>query len=167
MTHGIREAFTYRKRHEHGTQHPLDTLQTRSGTCRDYALFMIEALRRLGIAARFVSGYIFIPGDRAHGYVGGGSTHAWVQVYLPSAGWIEFDPTNGIVGTRDLVRVAVARDPRQAIPLHGTYLGSADAFVGMEVSINVVAADAGAESLTWKSRSASRSLTPRRSRRRW
>ena len=116
MTHGIRKAFTYRKRHEHGTQHPLDTLQTRSGTCRDYALFMIEALRRLGIAARFVSGYLFIPGDRAHGYVGGGSTHAWVQVYLPSAGWIEFDPTNGIVGTRDLIRVAVARDPRQADP---------------------------------------------------
>ena len=84
---------------------------------------MIEALRRLGIAARFVSGYLFVPGDSAHGYVGGGSTHAWVQVYLPSAGWIEFDPTNGIVGTRDLVRVAVARDPRQAIPLHGTYLG--------------------------------------------
>ena len=138
MTHGIRKAFSYRKRHEHGTQHPLDTLQTKSGTCRDYALFMIEALRRLGIAARFVSGYIAIPGDRAHGYVGGGSTHAWVQVYLPSAGWIEFDPTNGIVGTRDLIRVAVARDPRQAIPLHGTYLGSADAFVGMEINIKVV-----------------------------
>jgi transglutaminase-like putative cysteine protease len=145
MTYGIRKSFTYRKRHEQGTQHPLDTLQTKSGTCRDYALFMIEALRRLGIAARFVSGYIFIPGDRAHGYVGGGSTHAWVQVYLPSAGWIEFDPTNGIVGTRDLVRVAVARDPRQAIPLHGSYLGSADAYVGMEVSINVVSADARAE----------------------
>ena len=138
MTHGIRKAFSYRKRHEHGTQHPLDTLQTKSGTCRDYALFMIEALRRLGIAARFVSGYIAVPGDRAHGYVGGGSTHAWVQVYLPSAGWIEFDPTNGIVGTRDLIRVAVARDPRQAIPLHGTYLGSADAFVGMEINIKVV-----------------------------
>jgi transglutaminase-like putative cysteine protease len=145
MTYGIRKAFSYRKRHEQGTQHPLDTLQTRSGTCRDYALFMIEALRRLGIAARFVSGYIAVPGDRAHGYVGGGSTHAWVQVYLPSAGWIEFDPTNGIVGTRDLVRVAVARDPRQAVPLHGIYLGSADAFVGMDVSINVVSADVGAE----------------------
>ena len=141
MTYGIREMFRYRKRHEHGTQHPLDTLQTRSGTCRDYALFMIEALRQLGIAARFVSGYLFIPGDRAHRYVGGGSTHAWVQVYLPSAGWIEFDPTNGIVGTRDLVRVAVARDPRQAIPLHGTYLGSAEAFVGMYVSINVISVD--------------------------
>lgn len=146
MTHGIRESFTYRRRHEQGTQHPLDTLQTRSGSCRDYALFMIEALRRLGIAARFVSGYLFVHGEREQGYVGGGSTHAWVQVYLPSAGWIEFDPTNGIVGTRDLVRAAVARDPRQAIPLHGTYLGSADAFAGMEVSINVVLAseDAGA-----------------------
>jgi transglutaminase-like putative cysteine protease len=142
MTHGIRDSFTYRRRHEHGTQHPLDTLQMRSGSCRDYALFMIEALRRLGIAARFVSGYLFVPGDSAQGnvdrYVGGGSTHAWVQVYLPSAGWIEFDPTNGIVGTRDLVRVAVARDPRQAVPLHGTYLGPPDAFIGMDINIKVV-----------------------------
>ncbi|MGZ5842561.1 MAG: transglutaminase family protein [Xanthobacteraceae bacterium] len=143
MTHGIRESFSYRRRHEQGTQHPLDTLQTGSGTCRDYALFMIEALRRLGIAARFVSGYLFTGDDARHR--GGGSTHAWVQVYLPSAGWIEFDPTNGIVGTRDLIRVAVARDPRQAIPLHGTYLGSADAYVGMDVSISVVSAEAVAE----------------------
>ena len=139
MTHRIREAFSYRKRHEHGTQHPLDTLQTKSGTCRDYALFMIEALRRLGIAARFVSGYLFTGNDRGHR--GGGSTHAWVQVYLPSAGWIEFDPTNGIIGTRDLIRVAVARDPRQAVPLHGVYLGPADAFVSMEVSIKVSSLD--------------------------
>ena len=144
MTHGIREAFAYRKRHEHGTQHPLDTLQTGSGTCRDYALLMIEALRRLGIAARFVSGYLFVPADE--GYQGGGSTHAWVQVYLPSAGWIEFDPTNGIVGTRDLIRVAVARDPRQAVPLHGTYLGPADAFIGMKVGIRVVPAEQMVES---------------------
>ena len=145
MTHAIHGAFTYRKRHEQGSQHPLDTLQTRSGTCRDFALFMIEALRRLGIAARFVSGYLFVPSDAAHGYAGAGSTHAWVQVYLPSAGWIEFDPTNGIVDSRDLIRVAVARDPRQAIPLHGTYLGSADAFVGMDVTIKVDHADEAVE----------------------
>jgi transglutaminase-like putative cysteine protease len=100
-------------------------------------------LRQLGIAARFVSGYLFVPSDGGH--LGGGSTHAWVQVYLPSAGWIEFDPTNGIVGTRDLIRVAVARDPRQAIPLHGTYLGPADAFIGMEVDIRVVSDDEGVD----------------------
>ena len=139
MTHGIRNAFSYRKRHEPGTQHPLDTLQTGSGTCRDYALLMIEALRRLGIAARFVSGYLFTGEDAGH--LGGGSTHAWVQVYLPDAGWIEFDPTNGITGSRDLIRVAVARDPVQAIPLHGTYLGPAEAFIDMKVTINVISLD--------------------------
>jgi hypothetical protein len=64
---------------------------------------------------------------------------------LPSAGWIEFDPTNGIIGARDLVRVAVARDPRQAIPLHGTFMGAADAFLGMDVTVEISSADAGAE----------------------
>ena len=137
MTLGVRESFSYRKRHERGTQHPLDTLQTKSGTCRDFALFMIEALRRLGIAARFVSGYIFIPREGESNHVGGGATHAWVQAYLPSAGWIEFDPTNGILGSRDLIRVAVARDPSQALPLHGTYRGTPDAFREMNVSIEV------------------------------
>lgn len=138
MTHGVRRDFSYRKRYEHGTQHPLDTLSIGSGTCRDFALFMIEALRRLGIAARFVSGYLFIPGDKEHGYVGGGSTHAWVRAYLPIVGWVEFDPTNGIVGNRDLIRVAVSRDPHQAIPIHGTYVGPADAHLGMDVTIRVV-----------------------------
>src|SRR5260221_875240 len=142
MTHGIREMFIYRKRHEQGTQHPLDTLQTRSGTCRDYALFMIEALRRLGIAARFVSGYLAIPSDRAHRYAGGGSTHAWVQVYLPGAGWIEFDPTNGIVGNRNLIRVAVTRHPRQAVPLSGTWIGFPDDGLGMTVEVSVTDAAA-------------------------
>jgi transglutaminase-like putative cysteine protease len=138
MTLGVQESFSYRKRHERGTQHPLDTLQTKSGSCRDFALFMIEALRRLGIAARFVSGYIFIPHEGEGNRVGGGATHAWVQAYLPSAGWIEFDPTNGILGSRDLVRVAVAREPSQALPLHGTYCGTPDAFREMSVSIDVI-----------------------------
>jgi len=136
MTHGIHDQLTYRARYEQGTQHPLDTLQTRSGTCREYALLMIEGLRRLGIAARFVSGYLFVPDADGERHAGGGATHAWVQVYLPSAGWIEFDPTNAIEGTRDLIRVAVARDPAQAVPLQGSYVGG-DAFIGMEVTVNV------------------------------
>jgi transglutaminase-like putative cysteine protease len=141
MTHGIHDQLTYRARYESGTQHPLDTLQSGSGTCRDYALLMIEGLRRLGIAARFVSGYLFVPDADGEHHAGGGSTHAWVQVYLPSAGWIEFDPTNGIEGTRDLIRVAVARDPSQAIPLHGSYVGGRDAFIEMAVSVNVASID--------------------------
>ena len=68
---------------------------------------------------------------------GGGSTHAWCQVYLPGAGWVEFDPTNGIVGNRDLIRIAVARDPTQAIPLFGSYRGKAGDFENMTVQVNV------------------------------
>jgi transglutaminase-like putative cysteine protease len=140
MTHGIREAFSYRKRYEHGTQHPLDTLQTGSGTCRDYALFLMEAARSLGFAARFVSGYLYdesLTGGGAAAVVGGGATHAWVQIYLPGAGWVEFDPTNALVGGRNLIRVAVTRDPKQAIPLTGSFTGKTDDFLGMEVQVEI------------------------------
>ena len=100
---------------------------------------MMDAVRSLGLAARFVSGYIYSPysGPNIVGRVGGGHTHAWVRIYLPACGWVEFDPTNGIVGNADLVRVAIARYPRQAVPLHGTWDGEASDFVGMDVEVNV------------------------------
>ncbi len=96
---------------------------------------MIEASRTLGVAARFVSGYIYTP--NSSGIVGGGSTHGWMQAYLPGAGWVDFDPTNSIVGNRNLIRVAVAWTPDQVLPLWGTYSGPAGAFEGMDVSVNV------------------------------
>jgi transglutaminase-like putative cysteine protease len=137
LTYAIKEALSYERRSAPGTQSPLQTLASRRGSCRDFATLMMEAARSLGFAARFVSGYLYVP-DRDAGDVniGGGSTHAWCQVYLPGAGWVEFDPTNGIVGSRDLIRVAVARDARQAIPLHGSYFGEA-VDDGMDVSVVV------------------------------
>jgi transglutaminase-like putative cysteine protease len=137
MCFAIREGFIYRRRSEHGTQSPAVTLHTRRGSCRDFALLMMEAVRSLGFAARFVTGYIYVPGRDGAANLGGGSTHAWCQVFLPGAGWVEFDPTNGIVGNRDLIRVAVARHPRQAIPLSGTYFGRASDDLGMTVQVNV------------------------------
>ena len=137
ITHAIKQQFRYRPRTDPGVQAPLETLQLGTGTCRDFALFMIEAVRSLGFAARFVSGYLHV--RASSGRVGGGSTHAWVQVYLPSAGWVEFDPTNGIVGNHDLIRVAVAREPRQALPLSGTYTGLRSDSIGMKVDIDVIA----------------------------
>jgi transglutaminase-like putative cysteine protease len=96
----------------------------------------MEATRSLGLAARFVSGYIFVPGmDSLTNGVG--STHAWMQVYLPGAGWIDFDPTNSIVGNRNLIRVAVGWDQRQVLPLWGTYAGAASSFLGMDVAVSV------------------------------
>jgi transglutaminase-like putative cysteine protease len=94
-------------------------------------------VRSLGLAARFVSGYLYVPSRDGESSTGGGSTHAWCQVYLPGAGWVELDPTNGSVGNHNLIRVAVARDPGQAIPLSGTYLGRADDDLGMTVDVNV------------------------------
>lgn len=139
ITRAIKAQFTYRSRDDEGTQTPAQTLALGSGSCRDFALFMMEAVRSLGLAARFVSGYLYdetlIGG--AGGMVGGGATHAWLQVYLPGAGWIPFDPTNAIIGGRNLIRVAVARDPSQAAPLIGGYIGSPDAYLGMSVEVTV------------------------------
>lgn len=138
VTSAIRDEFTYVRRSEKGVRRPEDTLRLRSGSCRDFAVFMMEAVRSLGLAARFVSGYIFIPAevDQA-ATVSGGATHAWLQVYLPWAGWVDFDPTNRIVGNRNLIRVAVAWDHEQALPLWGTFIGEPSSFLGMEVEVNV------------------------------
>jgi transglutaminase-like putative cysteine protease len=141
ITRGIKEGFRYRHRAVHGTQRPIETLQLGSGACRDFALLMIEAVRSLGLAARFVTGYLYDPAidGAGPGLTGAGSTHAWVQVYLPGAGWVEFDPTNGLIGGRHLIRVGVARDPKQAVPLHGTYRGAASDFIDLQVEVKVTA----------------------------
>jgi len=133
----VRESFVYVRRSEEGTRDPGLTLRLGQGSCRDLALLMIEAVRSLGLASRFVSGYLYVRSRDVPEYRSGGSTHAWCQVYLPGAGWVDFDPTNGIVGNRDLIRVAVARDPRKAVPLSGTWYGRIEASLGMSVEITV------------------------------
>jgi transglutaminase-like putative cysteine protease len=138
MTSGIREQFIYTRRIEKGVQTPDETLRSGRGSCRDFAVLMMEAARSLGVAARFVSGYIFVP--NRSGLAGGGATHAWMQAYLPGAGWIDFDPTNSIIGNRNLIRVAVAWGPGQVPPLWGTYSGSPGACLGMDVSVMVTEA---------------------------
>lgn len=139
VTQGIRQEFDYAVRHEPGVQTPLETLELGSGTCRDYALFMMEAVRSVGLAARFVSGYLYDPAldGGVSDITGAGSTHAWVQVYLPGAGWVEFDPTNGSLGGANLVPIAVAREPGQAVPVAGSFVGNASDFLGMEVEVSV------------------------------
>ena len=135
MTRGIADQFIYTRRIEKGVQTPEETLRRRQGSCRDFAVLMMEACRSLGIAARFVSGYIFVP--HRSNLAGGGATHAWMQAYLPGAGWIDFDPTNSIIGNRNLIRVAVAWAPEHALPLWGTYAGPPGAFLDMDVMVTV------------------------------
>ncbi len=140
MTHAIHRDFSYTTRLHGAPQTPLETLALGTGSCRDFAMLMIEAVRGLGLAARFVSGYVYSSAQKS-GRTGGGHTHAWVRVYLPVCGWVEFDPTNGIVGNADLVRVAITRDPRQAVPLHGTWAGLSSDYLGMDVTVDVTVED--------------------------
>jgi transglutaminase-like putative cysteine protease len=139
MLDAFRDGFNYQAREAEGTLAPAQTLHARSGTCRDYAWLMIEALRRLGFAARFVSGYIYdaaLDGGEI-GMAGSGATHAWVQVFLPGAGWMNYDPTNHINAGFDLIPVALARHPAQAVPLAGSWLGSSEDGLGMSVRVEV------------------------------
>jgi transglutaminase-like putative cysteine protease len=136
LSKGIHDGFVYRRREAKGVQSPLETLELGHGSCRDFALLMIDAARSLGLAARFASGYLAtmpnVAPTEAHG-----ATHAWAQVYLPRTGWVDFDPTTGNVGKASLVTVAVVRDPEQALPLHGTFVGSRADTLGMEVHVSV------------------------------
>jgi transglutaminase-like putative cysteine protease len=139
LTQTINQNFKHVTRHEKGTQDPIKTLKLGSGSCRDLAVLMIAALRSLRIAARFVSGYLNLDEDDDD-RVTGGNTHAWVQVYVPGPGWVDFDPSSGTVGNQNLVRVAVAREPREAIPLQGTWIGTASDHLAMKVAVKVITA---------------------------
>ena len=139
MNSHIGQTLRYVPRDEEGTQPPLQTLERGSGSCRDYALLMMEAVRRLGVAARFVSGYLYdasldVGGDAM---TGAGVTHAWLQAYLPGAGWVTYDPTNNLLGGSQLIQVGVVRDPAFAAPVSGSWFGKPDAYLGMSASVQV------------------------------
>ena len=128
---------SYQSRDDEGTQAPLATLDRGWGSCRDLAVLLIEAARRLGLGARIVSGYLARVTEGRVGSADSGSTHAWAEIYLPGAGWVTFDPTNRTVGDFSLIPVAVARDIRQAVPVSGSFSGAADDFLGMTVEVSV------------------------------
>jgi transglutaminase-like putative cysteine protease len=134
LSEGVSGAIRYQGREDEGTQSPVQTLDLLSGSCRDFAVLFAEAVRSLGFGARIVSGYIYAPDNRA---VGAGTTHAWVEVFVPGAGWITFDPTNRSMGGANLIPVAVARDIRFAMPVAGSFVGATNAYRGMTVSVDV------------------------------
>lgn len=139
MAAGIKDDFAYVPRDAYGTQSPLETLRTKSGTCRDFAYLMMEGARSLGLAARFVSGYVYDAQQDPQGgdHDSAGATHAWVQVYLPGAGWTHFDPTNTLRSEAELIPVAIVREPTQASPVSGTWEGRPGDALSMDVSVTI------------------------------
>lgn len=133
MNRAIASDFTYRQREEPGVQRPSLTLNTQSGSCRDFAALLIEACRFLGLPARFVSGYAStedIPAAL-------GATHAWTEIYLPGVGWKGFDSTSGgVVGPRHIA-VAVGRDPESLPPISGTFYTDPGQIVESDMVVSV------------------------------
>ena len=138
---GVKSSITYQSREEEGTQSPLETLDRRTGSCRDLAVLLIEAARCLGFGARLVTGYLHSPATDNAGIaaIGGMATHAWADIYLPGAGWISYDPTNGTINGANLIRVATTRDISQAVPVAGSFVGTPGDCLGMTVNVAVVA----------------------------
>jgi transglutaminase-like putative cysteine protease len=130
---------------KHRTQTPVETLNRGWGSCRDLAVLLIEAARSLGFGARVVTGYLYNPSvdSPSAATSGAGTTHAWADIYVPGAGWIAYDPTNGTIGGGDLIRVAVTRDISQAVPIAGSFVGTSDSYLGMTVDISMVSENRG------------------------
>ncbi|MEM9843438.1 MAG: transglutaminase family protein [Pseudomonadota bacterium] len=134
---GIEAEISYQRRETEGTQGPLETLDRGWGSCRDFAVLFAEAVRTLGFGSRLVSGYLFNPLGTEIGSDDSGSTHAWVEVFVPGAGWVPFDPTNRSVGSSNLIPVAVARMIQQIAPVSGSFHGRPIDVLSMEVSVDV------------------------------
>lgn len=136
---GFLARFAYRPRYEEGTQSPLQTLSLGSGTCRDFAVLFAEAVRTLGFGARIVSGYLVSSPQSWTNWCETGTTHAWVEVFVPGAGWITIDPTNQYIGRVNLIPVAVGRDISQVVPVSGEFVGPGNAYAGIGVEVRVTA----------------------------
>jgi transglutaminase-like putative cysteine protease len=137
ISNGVFTQIFYQIRETEGTQTPTETLNRGGGSCRDFAVLLAEAARKLALGARIVSGYLSDPEDSLIGSAGTGSTHAWVEIYLPGAGWIAFDPTNRSVGSQNLVPVAVGRDIHQVVPVSGSFSGGRGALSDLSVEVSV------------------------------
>jgi transglutaminase-like putative cysteine protease len=135
LNRAICRDFRYQGREEPGVQSPALTLSRGSGSCRDFAALFLDACRHLGLASRFVSGYHTSYASEA----GGGSTHAWAEVYLPGPGWKGFDPTAGLLTSSEHIAVAVARHPETVPPVAGSYLGPPEPRPSMDVAVRVLA----------------------------
>jgi transglutaminase-like putative cysteine protease len=134
----VHSGFRYEERYAEGTQTPGETLAIGSGTCRDFAMLMIEAARSAGFGARFATGYLYSENsDRGGANVGAMATHAWAEIYVPGAGWTDYDPTNDIINGADLIKVAIARKPSQAIPVSGSYSALRGVTGSLSVDVSV------------------------------
>lgn len=113
------ETIAYGVRLEQGVQNPEETLESKAGSCRDFAWLLVQTLRHCGIAARFASGYLIQLSDQPEAG-DSAALHAWTEVFLSGAGWIGLDPTSGLFAGSGHIPLACAAEPGMAAPVDGT-----------------------------------------------
>lgn len=131
---GINQGLAYQIREEPGVQTVGETLTRGTGSCRDFAHLFMAAARSLGLATRFVSGYLHAPSSNYDF----GATHAWSEVYLPGAGWKGFDPTIGEMASSKHIAAAVARRSDAVPPVSGSFFGSPGASLHVGVWVTAL-----------------------------
>lgn len=137
LTAGIHREWSHIIREEENLWTPQATFEAREGSCRDLSWMLIHMLRMQGLAARFVSGYAFNPElDEDN------ELHAWVETYLPGAGWLGLDPSLGLFADQNYIPLATSSFAQNTLPVHGNYGGTAQARLRTKVDIRQLA-DAG------------------------
>ena len=129
------QAFAYAPNTTHVDSPIDDALKRRQGVCQDFAHIMIALVRELKIPCRYVSGYLY-HGDKDKDRSPAGATHAWVEAYLGEAGWVEFDPTNDLLGCERHIRVAVGRDYADVPPTRGVHRGDGESELSVLVTVS-------------------------------
>ena len=118
----------------------LDVLNHKHGVCQDFAHLQIACLRSLGLAARYVSGYLVTkPPPGRPRLIGADTSHAWLSCYFPDFGWIDFDPTNGVVPSDNHITLAWARDYDDISPVRGVVVGGHRHSLAVSVDVEPIA----------------------------
>lgn len=152
LTSTLHKNFAYKPQSTQ-VDSPIDeALKARAGVCQDFTHIMLALVRRLGVPARYVSGYLVPregqPRERAEN-----ATHAWIEAYMPPLGWVGFDPTNNAIGCERHIAVALGRDYEDVPPARGVFKGEAGSELGVAVSITrpdmPIAAQELVPTITW------------------
>lgn len=126
----VKDGFVYEKREQGPPNHPLETLDQKKGSCRDFAVFAIAVCQQLDLACRYVSGYLLSDNEEEPGEL-----HAWFEVFLPGAGWRGFDPSHGMACNDNYVTLSTSADPSLTLPITGSYRGTTSSCMKVDLAI--------------------------------
>jgi transglutaminase-like putative cysteine protease len=139
LTRRIYGEFTYDPKATSISTPVAEVLQKRRGVCQDLAHLQIGCLRSLGLAARYVSGYLrTIPPEGKPRLIGADASHAWLSVYCGKAGWIDFDPTNDMMPSTDHITIAWGRDYSDVCPINGVFVGGGNQTISVAVDVETI-----------------------------